>query len=92
MVELEVVRDVVQGLLDVIRRDSAGESIEVPFEMLDVGVDLDGRIGNDFVIIELGSAAGWNVDLGDADLCEVLLGLVFGCGGSAVLDHGDVDG
>ena len=58
MVELEVVRDVVQGLLDVIRRDSAGESIEVPFEMLDVGVDLDGQISKDFVIIELGGAAG----------------------------------
>ena len=42
MVELEVVGDVMHGLFDVIRRDSAGESVEVPFEMLDVGVDLNG--------------------------------------------------
>ena len=60
--------------------------------MLDVGVDLDGQISNDIVIIELSSTAGWNVDLGDADIREVLLGLVFGSGGSAVFDHGDVSG
>ena len=43
MVKLEVVRDVVQGLLDVIRRDSAGYSIEVPFEVLDVDPDPKAR-------------------------------------------------
>ena len=59
-VELDVMCVVMQRLLDFVRRDLAGEAAKVPFEMLDVGFQLNGGISNDLIIIEISCASGGN--------------------------------
>ena len=49
---MEVVGHVVQCLLDVVGRDAARKSTEIPFEMLDVGFDLNGGVRNDGVFVQ----------------------------------------
>ena len=44
-------------LLDVAGCDATGQSTEIPFKVLDVRFNLNGWVGNDGGIIELGGAA-----------------------------------
>ena len=82
-VELDVMCVVMQRLLDFVRLDLAGEAAEVPFEMLDVGFQLNGGFSKGLVVIEISCASGGNWDFVNANFSKLLLHLVpEGCFGT----------
>ena len=43
-----------------------GEGCEIPLEMFDVGIEGDGRIRDDFVLVQTGGTSLWHSSLGDS--------------------------
>ena len=75
--ELETVVGGLKNLLDLGWCDCGGQGGEVPSEMGNIGVDLDGGVGDDLMVVELSGTARKDGNLGDsdADVCLSAPGL-----------------